>query len=68
MRSLAGDIRGRVFTEHELGAVAAAARAAIGDGPTGAQGRELRSVELAPYAALATGLPLAFLLWRRNLR
>jgi hypothetical protein len=61
-------MQGRTYDEHDLGSAAARAQALLGDGPTGAQGRELRSVELsAPVAAVAF-VPLLFLLWRRNLR
>jgi hypothetical protein len=34
----------------------------------GPSGRELQSLELAPYAVLASVAPLLFLLWRRNFR
>jgi hypothetical protein len=33
----------------------------------GPSGRELQSFELAPYAVLASFVPLLFLVWRRNL-
>ena len=65
--SLANAIGARLFDEGEAGRVAAAAREAVGTGPTGPSGRELQSLELAPYAVLASFVPLAFLLWRRNL-
>ncbi len=64
---LAAALGGRVFTESESQALAAAARVALGSGPTGPQGRELSSQQLAPYLVAALLLPLGLLLWRRNL-
>ncbi len=64
---LAAALGGRVFRESEGPALAAAARSVLGSGPTGPQGRELSSLQLAPYAAAALLLPLGLLLWRRNL-
>jgi von Willebrand factor type A domain len=61
-------MRGRTYDEHDLAAAAARAQSLLGSGPTGAQGRELQSVELAAPVAAFAFLPLAFLLWRRNLR
>jgi hypothetical protein len=68
LSSLANEIGARVFDEDEAGDVARAARDAIGAGPMGPSGRELQSLELAPYAVLASLVPLLFLVWRRNLR
>ena len=67
LESLANTIDARLFTEDDAGRVAEAARSAIGSGPTGPSGRELQSFELAPYAVLASFVPLLFLVWRRNL-
>jgi hypothetical protein len=67
MSSLANAVGARVFEEDDAGRVAQAARTAIGSGPLGPSGRELQSLELAPYAVLGAFLPLAFLVWRRNL-
>lgn len=64
---LAAALGGRVFGESAGPALAAATRAVLGSGPTGPQGRELSSLQLAPYAAAALLLPLGLLLWRRNL-
>jgi von Willebrand factor type A domain len=61
-------VEGNVFDERELDKAGDRARALLGDGPTGHEGSELRSVELAPHAAAAAFLPLLFLLWRRNVR
>jgi hypothetical protein len=48
-------------------ALVRAVRAATGSGPEVEQGRLLRVLGLAPWFALATLLPLGYLLWRRNL-
>lgn len=63
---LSRELGGRVFTEHESGAVLAAVQSRIGTGPTAPAGRELRAVPLAPYAVAVAVLPLALLLRRRN--
>lgn len=68
LAGIAGAVEGDVYGENELDRAADRARSLLGDGPTGPQGRELRSVELAPHAAAAAFLPLLFLLWRRNVR
>jgi hypothetical protein len=65
--SLANAVGARVFGEDDAGRVAQGVRSAIGSGPLGPSGRELQSLELAPYAVLGAFLPLAFLVWRRNL-
>jgi hypothetical protein len=59
-------VGGEVFSEDELRAVANAAEDFFGSGPT--IGRSLQGDRLAlmPYVTLAAFLPLAFLLWRRN--
>jgi len=60
-------VGGRVFAEDELGEVRGTAERFLGSGPT--RPRKLRGERLAlmPYVTLAAFLPLAFLLWRRNL-
>ncbi len=60
-------VGGRVFVEDEPGHVRDAAERALSSGPR--RQRELRGERLAlmPYVTLAAFLPLAFLLWRRNL-
>jgi hypothetical protein len=64
---LARSVGGQAFAEGDLGAAAAAVRAALGDGPRVASGRDDHSVALAPYAAFLAFFPLGVLLWRRNL-
>jgi hypothetical protein len=66
VESLAGaGAGGRLFDEHDLGAVVHAARAYLGHGPTMATARARRTIRLGPYAVLAGVLPLFFLLRRR---
>jgi hypothetical protein len=57
----------RVLQPQDVDGIAEAVRRAVGSGPVGPAGRELRTTALAPYAVLGSFLPLAFLLWRRNL-
>jgi hypothetical protein len=54
-----------VVDESKLSAAERRARRWLGTGPSTPTGRPER-VELAPYAALAAIVPLAFLLWRRD--
>jgi hypothetical protein len=67
VEALAGKLGGHVFSEDELGQAAGTARSVLGRGPRVARGREEDSIALAPWVAFAALLPLAFLLWRRNL-
>jgi len=66
LAALARQIGARVFDESQTSEVVAAVHAALGHGPEGPQGRDLQSRQLAPFAVLAAGVPLLFLLWRRN--
>lgn len=68
IRAVAEAGEGTAFEERQLGEALAAARSALGTGPTGPRGEELQSRQLARYALAAAFLPLGFLLWRRNLR
>jgi hypothetical protein len=54
--------------EHEAGEALGALRTGLGRGPTSAQSRRLVTTELAPFAVLAAGFPLLFLVWGRNVR
>jgi von Willebrand factor type A domain len=56
---------GRIYPESRTSAVVRAARQALGTGPSVTIGQP-RRFELAPYAALAAVLPIAFLLRRRD--
>lgn len=62
----AATLGGRVFPESELDRAIAAARDALGDGPTVVRGQRQNRLALAPYLAGAVFLPLALLLWRRD--
>jgi hypothetical protein len=66
-RALAGVVGGHAYTERRLGAAIAAARKSLGRGPLEGVGAGLRVIALAPWLALAALVPLAFLLWRRNI-
>lgn len=57
---------GRAFGENDLGAAAAAIRAAAGHGPRVRTGTFSSSTDIAPYLLLAVVLPLGFLVRRRN--
>jgi hypothetical protein len=67
LESITSAIGGRMFGEGDTRGVVRAARAALGEGPMGRTDRQLQSLELAPYAVLASFVPLLFLVWRRNL-
>jgi VWA domain-containing protein len=67
LAGLAAATHGEVFREDQLGAAGAAARAALGQGPTATRGREPRTTPLAPYVAAAAAIPLLLVLRRRNL-
>jgi hypothetical protein len=64
---VASMVGGRVFSERALGAVRDAAQAALGSGPTRPRRSEGDRVALMQYVTLAAFVPLALLLWRRNL-
>jgi hypothetical protein len=59
---------GRVFGEGDTGALVAAARARLAAPGTAAtvRAKEVRRVPVAKWFVLAAIVPLAFLLWRRN--
>jgi hypothetical protein len=67
LRSVADAVGGQMFEEEDVAGVVRATRTAIGEGPLGPSGRELQTLELAPYAVLGSFVPLLFLVWRRNL-
>ena len=64
--SLASATGGSVFGEGATGDAAAAARTALGTGPTAERGREPRTIPLAPWFAAAAGVVLLVLLRRRT--
>jgi hypothetical protein len=66
-RQLASVTEGRAFDENQIGAAAAFARRELGNGPLERFGQGLHVVALSRWIALATLVPLGFLLWRRNI-
>jgi von Willebrand factor type A domain len=60
-------VEGRVVPESDTDRLRRAVLDAIGTGPTTDRRHEGERVALMPYVTLAAFLPLAFLLWRRNL-
>ena len=58
---------GRVFGEHDLGALASTLRAAAGKAAATTTVEAHARVALAPWFVLAGVVPLGFLFWRRNL-
>jgi hypothetical protein len=60
-------VGGRVFSEGDLAGVQEAAADFFGSGPTKARPFEGERIALMPYVTLAAFVPLAFLLWCRNL-
>jgi hypothetical protein len=67
IRLLAAATGGKGFDEHQLDAAGKALRSAVGNGTTVIEGRQKSRIALAPYAVTLTFLPLALVLWRRNL-
>jgi hypothetical protein len=59
---------GRAFEEDELGSVVDYVRSAVGTGGPRIEARDVEPTPLAAWAFGAAFLPLAFLLWRRNVR
>ena len=64
---LARATKGEEFSSGDIDGVARHVRAAVGSGPEVEQGRLLRVVGLGKWFALASLVPLGYLLWRRNL-
>jgi hypothetical protein len=60
-------VRGRAFTEDDVGGITAAAREIVGEGEMRERELEGERIALMPYVTLAAVLPLGFLLLRRNL-
>jgi hypothetical protein len=66
VQSLAGAASGKAFPERDLDDAKRALRALLGEGASRPLWRESSRTELAPWLALASALPLGFVLWRRN--
>jgi hypothetical protein len=65
--ALASTLGGRAYTEGNVDGAIKAARVFLGAGPLVGLGEGLHVVALARWLVLASLLPLAFLLWRRNI-
>jgi hypothetical protein len=65
--SLARVVNGRSYGAGQGGAATQAAKRFLGTGPVAEVGHGLRAIALAPWLALASLLPLLWLLWSRNL-
>jgi hypothetical protein len=67
VRTLASLTGGQAFNEHQLGDAVDAVRADIGNGPARGETFERTRTQLAAWFAAAALVPLALLLFRRNL-
>ncbi|MEX2645950.1 MAG: VWA domain-containing protein [Gaiellaceae bacterium] len=67
LEQIASQVEGRVFAEEDVADVVAAAREALGTGPTRQRIIEGERRALMPWVALAAVLPLGLVLLRRNL-
>ncbi|TML71045.1 MAG: VWA domain-containing protein [Actinobacteria bacterium] len=67
MQALANASRGVAVDGADFNGAVAAARRALGSGPTAVVSQEQRRFQLAPYFAGLAFLPIGFLLFRRNL-
>ena len=66
LRRVAGALEAPVLNEGDVAGLTAAVRERIGTGTLVPQGRQVVSHELAPHALLAAFVPLALILYRRN--
>jgi hypothetical protein len=64
---LARVVGGHAFAETQVGDAIRTAKRLVGTGPLVDRGEGLQVIALSRWLALAALLPLAFLLWRRNL-
>ncbi len=67
LAAAAAAVEGRVLQEGQVAETVAAVRAALGTGPTTPRRIEGNRQALMPYVALLAIVPLAFVLYRRNL-
>jgi hypothetical protein len=65
--SLAAAAHARVFTTADLSQAGSALREALGSGGSHLEGSRTKTFNLAPFVALAALIPLAFVVFRRNL-
>jgi len=66
LETTAAAVGGEVFGEGEVDEAIATARELLGEGELEPQGERRNRLALAPYLAGAVFLPLAYLLWRRD--
>lgn len=66
IRALAATAGGAAVESTDFGRLVRTARADLGHGETRLLGNERRQLALAPYLTALCFLPLAFVLWRRN--
>jgi hypothetical protein len=66
LQQVASQVGGRIFSEHEPAAIVAAAREALGTGPSKDQIIEGERRALMPWVTLAAFLPLGLILLQRN--
>ena len=67
LAEMASFVDGRAIDEHDVGGMKQAARDAVGSAQAHSVVSGYARVALAPWFVLAAAVPLAFLLWRRNL-
>ncbi len=67
LQSFAALMKGRVFSESDVGGLAGAIHAAVGNATAHTSVTQYARVALAPWFVLGAVVPLAFLLYRRNL-
>ena len=67
LQSFAALMKGRVFSESDVGGLAGAIHAAVGNATARTSVTQYARVALAPWFVLGAVVPLAFLLYRRNL-
>jgi hypothetical protein len=67
LRRVAGALEAPVLNEGDTRGIIEAVRERVGTGPLTPQGRQIVSRQLAPHALLAAFVPLALILYRRNL-
>jgi hypothetical protein len=67
LERIAAAVGGRTYDEDDRSGVLAAARRAVGSGPTEERRAENQRLALMPYVALTALFPIGLILWRRNL-
>jgi hypothetical protein len=67
LAAFADAVKAQVFDESEAGSAGPAARRLLGSGEKVEQGREVSAKPLTAWAIGLAFVPLAYLLWRRNL-